>query len=177
MIKGSEWYDKDNQPLDLRTTNSWVNTLEDVPLDEMLQVQIINCFVPFILIQRLTPLMTCSENHKKAFIINVSAMEGVFEQPNKSARHPHTNIAKAGLNMITRTSGKEYLKKHSIAMNSVDTGFITNEFPIGHKHHGGSTPLDEIDGAARVLDPIFDYMSTGCICSGCFFKDYRISKW
>jgi NAD(P)-dependent dehydrogenase (short-subunit alcohol dehydrogenase family) len=168
--------DKHNQPLDLRTVNSWVTTLDNVNIDELLEVQIVNCTVPFILIQRFTPLLT-RNNGEHGFIINVSAMEGVFDQSYKSARHPHTNIAKAGLNMITRTSGADYLKRHHIAMNSVDTGFITNEFPMGHTHHSLEPPLDEEDGASRVVDPIFVAFNTKCVHAGIFFKDYMVSKW
>ncbi len=170
-------HDKHNQPLDLRTCNSWVATVETVPVNELLQVQIINCIVPFLLIQRFTPLLACLDHKSTSFIINVSAMEGVFDMQNKSPRHPHTNIAKAGLNMITRTSATDYIKRYNIAMNSVDTGFVTNEFPFGHRFSNCEPPLDEIDGAARVLDPIFTAVETGCMYVGSFLKDYQVSKW
>ncbi len=170
-------YDKDNQQLDLRKQNSWITTIETTSINELLETQIINCTIPFMLIQRLTPLLSRQHDQKISFIVNVSAMEGVFNQPYKSSRHPHTNIAKAGLNMITRTIATDYLKKYNISVNSVDTGFITNEFPFEHNHSTYVPPLDVVDGAARILDPIFTACITGQVSSGVFFKDYQVSDW
>jgi NAD(P)-dependent dehydrogenase (short-subunit alcohol dehydrogenase family) len=51
-------------------------------------------------------------------------MEGVFNRPNKQSSHPHTNMAKASLNMITRTSAQQFINDN-IYMNSVDTGWVT----------------------------------------------------
>lgn len=44
------------------------------------------------------------------YIVNVSAMEGQFYRKNKSSKHPHTNMAKAALNMMTRTCANEFAK-------------------------------------------------------------------
>ncbi len=133
-----------------------------------------------MLIQRLTPLLArmhrCA-NQPYEFIINVGAVEGQFNAPFKSERHPHTNIAKAGLAMITRTCAKQDLRDYNIAMNSVDTGFVTNEFPLKHELADVVPPLDAIDGAALVLDPIFLAFITNSIFSRTFFKDYYIADW
>ena len=115
------------------------------------------------------------------FIINVSAMEGKFNRPYKSNNHPHTNMAKAALNMMTRTSASDY-KSVRIYMNSVDTGWINDESPLKialnkFKKSGFQTPLDEIDAAARILDPIFDGIKTGKPEYGKFYKDYKVTSW
>jgi NAD(P)-dependent dehydrogenase (short-subunit alcohol dehydrogenase family) len=87
----------------------------------------------------------------------VSAMEGVFGRGYKGPGHPHTNMAKAALNMLTRTSATEMLTD-GILMTSVDTGWITDERPHFTKmrlaDEGFHAPLDLVDGAARVYDPI-----------------------
>jgi NAD(P)-dependent dehydrogenase (short-subunit alcohol dehydrogenase family) len=173
-------YDQHGQQVDLRKENSWTMTLETTPVSELLQAQIVNCTVPFMLIQRLTPMLARAKsptNQAHGFIINVSAAEGQFYAHSKSNRHPHTNIAKAGLNMIVRTCAGSYMRDHCIAMNCVDTGFVTNEFPHEHKNSIHVPPLDEIDGAARVLDPIFTAFITNTIFFGRFFKDYMIADW
>lgn len=53
------------------------------------------------------------------FIINVSAMEGKFNR-SKTPNHPQTNMAKAALNMMTRTSAQDYAED-LIFMNCADT--------------------------------------------------------
>ena len=95
------------------------------------------------------------DNH----VIHVSAMEASFSRKKKTDKHPHTNMAKAALNMMTRTSAAEYAAD-GIFMNSVDTGWVTDEDPLHHaarkqRTHDFHAPLDSIDGAARVLDPLF----------------------
>jgi len=171
----------DDQQLDLRTENSWVQTLETAPVEELLHNLAINCAAPFILIQRLTPLMKVDPGHFgecSSFIVNVSAVEGMFHVHNKSAQHPQSNAAKAALNMITRTSGTAYWRRYRIAMNSIDTGLVTNEYPVGHPAHGNKVPLDDIDGAARVLDQIFaPLLGASDIKYGMLFKDYSVSAW
>jgi NAD(P)-dependent dehydrogenase (short-subunit alcohol dehydrogenase family) len=107
-------------------------------------------------------------------------MEGQFYR-NKTDKHPHTNMAKAALNMLTRTSAQDYLRA-GVHMNSVDTGWVTDEDP-GHlarrkvEEHRFSPPLDVVDGAARIVDPIFVGLQTGEHASGQFFKDYGPTPW
>jgi NAD(P)-dependent dehydrogenase (short-subunit alcohol dehydrogenase family) len=161
-------YDCNHQQIDNRTHNSWVSTLEEVSTTEMLEVLAINSAAPFVLISRLKKLMGGSEN---SFIINVSSMEGSFVRQHKTNMHPHTNGAKAYLDMITKTSSSEF-SSSNIFMNSVDTGWVTNENPRPHLS-SFVTPIDELDGAMRVLDPICVALAGGICHYGSFFKDYR----
>jgi len=169
--------DADGQQVDLRPYNSWISTLETTSIEEVLQNQIINCTVPFLLLQRFTQALTKKDNHCFSFVINVSAVEGLFDISQKSSRHVASNLAKAGLNMITRTEAKRYLTTYNIVINSVDTGFVTNEFPHQHESKKYVPPLDCVDGAARVLDPIFAFFNGEPLLSGCFLKDFKPRSW
>jgi NAD(P)-dependent dehydrogenase (short-subunit alcohol dehydrogenase family) len=175
----SGWYDADGQQVDLRPHNSWSAELAEVAPIELLEVHAINCLAPFLLLRRLEPLLFRSSNRSK-FVVNVSAMEGQLNAAYKTGRHPHTNMAKAALNMITRTCADSY-SRHGVFMNSVDTGWITNEAPRPTAERmtaeGFREPLDVIDGAARVLDPIFVGLNAGCNDHGLFLKDYRSIPW
>ena len=172
--------DADQQQVDLRDMNSWRLKLADVETVELLEVHVVNAVAPFILNARLKPLMQRVPTADK-HIVNVSAMEGQFYRTYKSDRHPHTNMAKASLNMMTRTSAADYVQD-GIHMNSVDTGWVTDEDPAviaQHKRdvHDFHPPLDIVDGAARIVDPIFDGLNTGRHVWGQFLKDYRITDW
>ena len=172
--------DADLQQVDLRTTNSWRLMLDEVPAVELLEVHLVNAVAPFVLNGRLRPLMAAVPTADK-HIVNVSAMEGQFYRALKTARHPHTNMAKASLNMMTRTSAPDYVED-GIHMNSVDTGWVTDEDPAlfaARKivEHAFSPPLDIVDGAARIVDPIFDGLRTGNHAWGLFFKDYKETDW
>src|SRR3954464_3212107 len=113
---------------DLHDVNSWTQRVDEVDPVELLEVQLCNSTAPFILISRLRPAMAAS-SARRTYIVNVSAMEGVFARGYKGAGHPHTNMAKAALNMLTRTSAQEMFQTDGILMNSVDTGWITDERP------------------------------------------------
>ncbi|SKC53955.1 short chain dehydrogenase [Okibacterium fritillariae] len=163
---------------DLHAVNSWTQNVDDVDPLEMLEVQLCNTTAPFILVGRLRPSLKASPA-RRTYIVNVSAMEGVFGRGYKGPGHPHTNMAKAALNMLTRTSAKEMLDD-GILMTSVDTGWITDERPHPTKvrlaEEGFHAPLDLVDGAARVYDPIVRG-EAGEDLTGCFLKDYERSQW
>ncbi|MDP2773003.1 MAG: short-chain dehydrogenase, partial [Nocardioides sp.] len=164
---------------DLQRVNSWTQKVEDVDPLELLEVQLCNSIAPFLLISRLRPAMRASEARRR-YVVNVSAMEGQFSRRYKGAGHPHTNMAKAALNMLTRTSAEEMFETDRILMTAVDTGWITDERPHQDKlriaAEGWHAPLDLVDGAARVYDPIV-LGEGGEDLYGCFVKDYRPSPW
>ncbi|SCF26974.1 short chain dehydrogenase [Micromonospora echinospora] len=170
--------DETGQPLDLRAVNSWVLSDADVSPHEWLQVHVVNAFAPFLLTSRLRPLMEASA-HPQRHVVQVSAMEGSYSRSGKTTRHPHTNMAKAALNMLVRTVAADYLTS-GIHMNSVDTGWVTDERPhpdkTAQRELGFRPPLDVVDGAARVYDPIVRGVR-GTPVSGQFLKDYRSVPW
>ena len=172
--------DADLQQIDLRKTNSWRLKLGEIETTEMIEVQLVNSVAPFVLCNRLSNLMK-KENTGLKHIINVSAMEGKFHRFKKQDRHPHTNMAKAALNMMTHTSASAFAKD-GIYMNAVDTGWVTDEDPaeLSQKKvdvHDFQPPLDIVDGAARVMDPLFDGINSGKHWCGKFLKDYQPIDW
>src|SRR5262245_55418613 len=172
-------FDEDQQQVDLREMNSWRLRMHEVETPELLEVQLVNAIAPYILNARLKPLMVRTAGAHK-HIVNVSAMEGQFYRTTKTDKHAHTNMAKAALNMMTRTSAPDFVKD-GIHMNAVDTGWITDEAPAVHAARkaelGFSPPLDIIDGAARIVDPIFSGRLTGEHVWGQFLKDYKPAPW
>jgi NAD(P)-dependent dehydrogenase (short-subunit alcohol dehydrogenase family) len=172
-------YDEDRQQTDLRAMNSWRLRLHEVETPELLEVQLVNAIAPYILNARLKPLMVRTAGRHK-HVVNVSAMEGQFYRTTKTDKHPHTNMAKAALNMMTRTSAPDFVKD-GIHMNAVDTGWVTDEDPAVHAarkaEEGFAPPLDIIDGAARIVDPILAGRITGTHVWGQFLKDYKPAPW
>ena len=172
--------DQDLQQVDLRGRNSWRLLMHEVPSVELLETQLVNAIAPFIINARLKPLMLRTANRDK-HIVNVSAVEGQFYRNFKTTRHPHTNMAKAALNMMTRTAAADY-HGDGIHMNSVDTGWVTDEDPVEiaarkTREERFHPPLDIIDGAARIVDPIIAGLNSGEHVWGQFLKDYRPADW
>ncbi|WP_328478288.1 SDR family NAD(P)-dependent oxidoreductase [Actinoplanes sp. NBC_00393] len=163
---------------DTTSTNSWSDRVHEVDPLELLEVQLCNVTAPFILVSRLRAAMLASPFPRR-YVVNVSAMEGIFARGYKGAGHPHTNMAKASLNMLTRTSAVDMFAD-GILMTSVDTGWITDERPHPTKmrlhEEGFHAPLDLVDGAARVYDPIVRG-ELGEDVYGCFLKDYAPVAW
>ena len=155
-------------------------TLAEVPTAELLEVHLVNAVAPFVLNARLRPLLAAVPTDD-VHVVNVSAMEGQFYRRWKTDKHPHTNMAKAALNMMTRTSAIDYVRD-GIHMNSVDTGWVTDEDPAAHAArkiaiHDFHPPLDIVDGAARIVDPVFDGVTTARHQWGLFLKDYKPAPW
>jgi len=174
--------DADLQQRDLRDMNSWRLRAHEVATVELLEVQLVNAVAPFVLSARLRALMAREKTGDK-HIVNVSAMEGQFNRGLKTPYHPHTNMAKAALNMLTRTSAQDFVKD-GIFMNSVDTGWVTDEDPAAFAERKAieqgevfQPPLDIVDGAARIVDPIFHGVRTGEHACGQFLKDYKPTPW
>jgi NAD(P)-dependent dehydrogenase (short-subunit alcohol dehydrogenase family) len=172
-------YDRDGNQIDLRSTNSWLLRDDEVSIVELLEVHVVNAIAPFVINSRLKGMMSREPNIDK-YIINVSSQEGRFEGIDKPWRHPHTNMAKAALNQMTRTCAKEYAK-HRIFMNAVDPGWVSFQHPdpiSSEMMARGTQPtFSTVDAAARICDPIWVGLNTGQNHFGRLFKDYQIIEW
>lgn len=167
------------QPVDHREKNSWNSTLEEISTPELLEVNLINHISPYILLKELTSNMETS-SFKQRFVINVTSSEGQFSYGNKTMFHPHTNMTKAALNMLTRTAAIEYEQK-GIFMTSVDVGWISTGVSEKQRqeqfNRGMIPPLDSVDGAARILHPIREGLANKNLFSGVLLKNYTITEW
>lgn len=160
--------------VELNDYNSWVAKPEDIHPKEMLEVQLINVTAPFFLSTKLKDLMLKSKNLNK-FIINVSSVEGRFNQNIKLSRHIHTNMAKASLNMMTHSLANDY-SKDRIFVYSCDPGWVTSQFPTDFENNKNFKPyLTLEDGACRLCYPIYLHLNDINIKdSGSQYKDYKI---
>ncbi len=167
------------QPIDTRSKNSWNATLEEISMQELIEVNLINQISPYFLIKELLPLLKNSTSERK-HIINVTSSEGQFSYNNKTMFHPHTNMTKAALNMMTRTSAMTFEKNH-IYMNAVDVGWIsTGALETLRKQQfekGYIPPLDPVDGASRIVHPIYENEKNNTIFTGKLLKNYGIVDW
>lgn len=166
------------QPVDNREKTSWNSTLEEVSMYELVEVNLINHIAPYFLIKELKPLMKNS-SRKEKFIINVTSSEGIFSYENKTVYHPHTNMTKAALNMMTLTSAREF-ENDQIYMTAVDVGWISTGAKESLRkkqfEQGYIPPLDSVDGAARILHPVIEGINGKCF-SGVLLKNYKIHTW
>lgn len=179
-------FDANNQPIDFSSKYTWNKQIDEVNFEEFAEVQLINSWSPFILCSQLKPLLMKSPN-KDRFIVNVTAVEGIFNHFKRST-HPHTNMAKASLNMLTLTISS-YYKESSIYVTCVDTGWVTqmnefhnllnNDISVVNEFENQyiSTPLDEVDGAMRVLHPVFEGITNKKYMDGVLLKDYKVHNW
>ncbi len=167
------------QPIDTREKNSWNSTLPEISMLELMEVNLINQISPYFLIKELLPLLKASGFDKK-HIINVTSSEGQFSYNKKTIFHPHTNMTKAALNMMTKTSAPDF-EKHSIYMNAVDVGWISTgaKESLREKQFekGYIPPLDPVDGASRIIHPIYEAEINNFIFLGKLLKNYRIEEW
>jgi NAD(P)-dependent dehydrogenase (short-subunit alcohol dehydrogenase family) len=169
-------FDQYHEQLDLRDHNTWVTSMDQVSIPEILEVQLINQIVPTMFVSKLKPLLMRSPNRFK-FIVNVSSPEGQFFFDKDEGRHPHTCIAKAALNMLTFSIANNYAR-NGIFVTSVDPGWITEQFPLGgHGAINREFALDLEDAAARVCDPIFIGLNKNKFWRGKFFRHYKETKW
>ena len=175
----------DGQPYDFsQGKNSWNFEFDEIPFQEFTEVQVINTWTPYYLCVKLKPLMMQSPYPDK-YIVNVTSVEGIFNHYKRSS-HVHTNMAKAALNMFTRTCGS-YLKDMGIYMTCVDTGWVSpmNEMnnlldknkKKSYENEFINVPLDELDGAMRVLHPIIEGIKNKNYLYGILLKDYIKSPW
>ncbi len=170
--------DRHGQPPDLREDNSWTLKIQQVDAGEMLGALLVNSAAPFLLISELRELFERSAFARR-YIVNVCGLDGRFGVANKSPDHPHVNMSKAALNMITRTCADEFVSS-GIHMNSVDTGWITFEGSHSGRQRkiaaGLNPPLDEVDGASRIYAPIVDG-ENGKPAHGLLFRNYAPADW
>lgn len=156
---------KDIEDLTMKDNSTWYKTMDEVGMAEILQVNAINQVVPTMLVNQLKPVMEYPK-----FIINVTAVEGQFQSNKINGHHPHTNMCKAGINMMVRTMGTE--KEKDFYIYAVDPGYVSGVDPFKDKY-----PLKPIDGASRILDPVIRWIKNDPIESGVKLKDFKISPW
>ncbi|KAI9866230.1 MAG: hypothetical protein M1823_009173, partial [Watsoniomyces obsoletus] len=116
--------------------SSWVQSIFEIPYEDVMSAHAVNTFVPLILCRELLPFMGFDgtspyppSTKPQGYIINVSSREGIFEDGTKSTakrgKHVHTNMSKAALDMITETEAAVAWQKRRVAMNTVDPGYMS----------------------------------------------------
>lgn len=174
--------DPEGQPHDARARNAWRAKIGEVPLRELLAVHAVNALAPFILIDRFRDAMTRGQSRATPrFVVNVTSPEGRFYRRYKGPWHPHTNMAKAALDMLTRTCAEE-LANHSVYVTSVDPGWVSDQHTTALREslvHGGDfeAPVSALDAAARVLDPIYSALEGAPPAWGVVFRNYAPCPW
>ncbi|MDP2342195.1 MAG: SDR family oxidoreductase [Deltaproteobacteria bacterium] len=184
-------------PYGVAPDESWRAKLKDVSTRELLEVLLINAAAPFVLTRALLPLLRRCPRRPRV-VVNVTSSEGRFsfsrheeadddgafepldsdgrgERRGKSARHPHLNMAKAALNMMTRTSASELSKDH-IVLVGVDPGWVSGPLP-GGGFKNGRFPLDADEAARRVLHPVLLTARGTPPQRGVLYKNYRPAPW
>ncbi|MFK3979546.1 SDR family NAD(P)-dependent oxidoreductase [Micromonospora sp. NPDC050397] len=159
--------------------NSWNTRIGEVDPVELLEVQLVNVVAPFLLVDRLRPALTAPGPGRR-YVVNVTGREGWFGEDGEGpARHPHTSVSKAALNMLTRVGATD-LARHRVYMCGVDTGWITDENPAVVKERraarGWRPPLDVVDAAARIYHPIVRGEG-GAPLHGVLLKNYAVVPW
>jgi NAD(P)-dependent dehydrogenase (short-subunit alcohol dehydrogenase family) len=161
------------EALDRQRVDSWLQTLGEVAPIDMVEVHLVNAVAPFLVCSRLREHLGRSPFPDR-YVVNVSAVEGQFGREHKSVRHPHTNMAKAALNMLTRTSAPE-LAQDGIYMVSVDPGWMSRETSRADDPTF-RPPLQADDSAARILHPIAQGLA-GEPLYGVLLKDFVPVSW
>ncbi|KAI3318045.1 hypothetical protein HD806DRAFT_549415 [Xylariaceae sp. AK1471] len=159
-LEGSDAQQLTHTPMEARRGTTWVQTLSEIPYEDVISAHSVKSFVPLILIRELLPLMCNGEASGRqayGYIINVSSREDIFERimsgktSAKNSRHVHTNMSKAALNMITETEAVTAWKKVRVAMNTIDPGYMSAALEF---ESIGVRPIGWEDGAGRVMWPI-----------------------
>ncbi|MEV4642259.1 SDR family NAD(P)-dependent oxidoreductase [Actinoplanes sp. NPDC049548] len=158
--------------------NSWTARIGEVDPVELLEVQLVNVVAPFLLLDRLRPVLTGPGTGNR-YVVNVTGREGWFGGGMAPERHPHTSVSKAALNMLTRVAAPD-LARDGVFMCGVDTGWITDENPPERKARraaaGWRPPLDVVDAAARIYHPVVAG-EAGAPLHGVLLKNYAVVPW
>jgi len=184
--------DLHGEPLDLRPATTWSTSLATkssssgvISSRELLEVLAVNAAAPFILLQQLVPVLTRAGGLAGRFVVNVTSAEGLFSSDgaaSKGSEHPHSNMAKAALNMLTKTADAE-LSAQGVYCTAVDPGWVSMMRP-GEPSSSARPlpPLSEADGAARVLAPILDGVralraGSGEPPHGVLLRNFEVAPW
>ena len=164
---------------DLHPHNSWSQFVDEVDPIELLEVQLCNQTAPFILISRLRPALAASPRaaqvHRQR-LGDGGAVRPHLQGPGPPAHeHVQGRAEHAHQDQRQGAAGDD-----GILMTAVDTGWITDERPHPTKmrlaEEGFHAPLDLVDGAARVYDPIVQG-EAGEDLHGVFLKDFSPAPW